>query len=181
MAAGRPLRGSFVATPRSPLCFSVKTQGSTVNLKELLPDLLPQAVYWAEAQSNLAALEGDSLNEFGLKLARQVGVEQPEKIRIQLVSDFTLPVDQPLRDVVVHTGLLGPEMDGITLGHSVLIRRGHHRNIRLLSHEFRHVQQYEKYGSITAFLNDYLWQIAEFGYRKAPLEKDARDHEVTEF
>jgi len=24
VAAGRPLRGSFVATPRSPLCFGVK-------------------------------------------------------------------------------------------------------------------------------------------------------------
>ncbi len=152
-----------------------------MNLKKLLPDLLPQAVNWAEAQSNLAAVEGDHLNEFGLKLARQVGVEQPEKIRIRLVSDFTLPVEQPLRDMVIQTGLLGPDMDGITLGYSVLMRRGHHRNIRLLSHEFRHVHQYEKYGSIAAFLSDYLWQVAEFGYRKAPLEKDAEGHEVSEF
>ena len=27
MAAGRPLRGSFVATPRSPLCFGVNGKG----------------------------------------------------------------------------------------------------------------------------------------------------------
>jgi hypothetical protein len=161
--------------------YAVKIKGLVVDFKELLPDLLPQAVDWVEAQGNLVALAGDPLNELGLKIARQVGVEKPEKIRIQLVSDFALPVEQPLRDVVIYTGLLGSNIDGLTLGHSVLIRRGHHRDIGLLSHEFRHVQQYEKYGSIAAFLSDYLWQVAEFGYRKAPLEKDARNHELTEF
>ncbi len=44
-------------------------------------------------------------------------------------------------------------------------------NPRLLRHEFRHVHQYEKAGSISAFLPIYLGQI------DAPLEADARAHE----
>lgn len=146
-------------------------------MKQLLPELIPQAVEWVQAQADRVSLNGEPLNELGLNIAREVGVDQPEKIRIEFVKDFPLPNAQPLRDVVVHTGLLGPGMAGVTFGHSVLIRQGH-GDIRLFSHEFRHVQQYERYGSIAAFLSDYLRQIAEVGYEKAPLEQDARAHEL---
>lgn len=48
---------------------------------------------------------------------------------------------------------------------------------RLLSHEYRHVHQYEAAGSIAAFLRRYLQQIAEVGYERAPYEIDARQWE----
>jgi hypothetical protein len=48
----------------------------------------------------------------------------------------------------------------------------------LLSHELRHIYQYEAAGSIAAFLPIYLWQIAMVGYEECPLERDARAHEV---
>ena len=48
---------------------------------------------------------------------------------------------------------------------------------RLLTHEFRHVHQYEAAGSIGAFLVRYLQEIAKVGYHDAPLEADARQHE----
>jgi hypothetical protein len=64
----------------------------------------------------------------------------------------------------------------LTLGYSVLVCRGH-ETTRLLSHEFRHVHQYESVGSISAFLPLYLQQIVEFGYDDAPFEADARSCE----
>jgi hypothetical protein len=67
-------------------------------------------------------------------------------------------------------------MAGLTLGHAVFVRRGHD-SWRLLSHEFRHVHQYEQAGSIAAFLPVYLQQIVQFGYANCPLEIDARNHE----
>jgi hypothetical protein len=88
-----------------------------------------------------------------------------------------LPTDTALRNAAVQTGLLGPGMIGLTLGYAVLIRRGHEASPRLLSHEFRHVYQYEAAGSIAAFLPGYLQQIVAFGYVNAPLEADARAHE----
>ncbi|MCK7545231.1 hypothetical protein MLC59_13770 [Marinobacter bryozoorum] len=148
-----------------------------MNLKQLLPQLRPQAIEWAESQADQIAVYGEPLNGLATKIALKMGVKQPELIRIAFVNDLPLPHEQLLRDVAVHTGLLGPNIAGITFGHSVLIRQGH-GNIRLLSHELRHVQQYEHYGSVAAFLNDYLQQIAEVGYEKAPLELDARNHEI---
>jgi hypothetical protein len=49
---------------------------------------------------------------------------------------------------------------------------------RLVSHECRHVYQYETHGSIAAFLPIYLLQIATVGYVNAPFEQDARAHEL---
>ncbi len=76
-------------------------------------------------------------------------------------------------------GLAAPHMARLTLGYAVFVRRGH-ESVRLLSHEFRHVYQYEQAGSIAAFLSAYLPQVVQFGYEQAPLEVDARAHEVAE-
>ena len=70
-------------------------------------------------------------------------------------------------------------MDGLTLGHSILIRHGR-MSRRLLSHECRHVFQYEQAGSIATFLPHYLRSIVQVGYWESPFEKDARDHELAD-
>ena len=88
-----------------------------------------------------------------------------------------MPDDPLLRQAAVETGLLGPKMAGLTLGYAVLVCPGFGHNIRLLSHEFRHVYQYEQAGSIDAFLTTYLHQIVNVGYHDAALECDARAHE----
>jgi hypothetical protein len=68
-------------------------------------------------------------------------------------------------------------MVGLTLGYAVLVCPGYGRDVRLLSHEFRHVYQYEQAGSIAAFLPVYLQQIVTVGYQNAAYERDARAHE----
>jgi hypothetical protein len=146
-----------------------------IDLAASLPMLLPRAVAWAEASVVLTS--GNALQPPELELARSVGVVKPEKIRIGVVDRLPLPTDAALRDAAVQTGLLGPSMIGLTLGYAVLICRGHEASTRLLTHEFRHVYQYEAAGSIAAFLPGYLQQIVTVGYFNAPLEADARAHE----
>lgn len=146
------------------------------DLLSALPQLLGPAITWAEEQSQRVQQEGEQLDAPGLVLAKKVGVESTDRIRIQLVNALPLPEDPALRRAALETGLLGPEMIGLTLGHSIFIVRGH-MGPRLLSHECRHVYQYEMYGSIAAFLPTYLEQIATVGYFGAPLEQDARAHE----
>ncbi|MDA0738126.1 MAG: hypothetical protein O2999_08225 [Nitrospirae bacterium] len=115
-----------------------------------------------------------------MALASEVGVQDPSQIRISLVRHLPLPDDAELREASLQTGLLGANMVGLTLGYSVLVCKGHLTQ-RLLSHEFRHVYQYECHGSIAGFLPPYLQQIIEFGYASCPLELDARAHEINEF
>lgn len=148
-----------------------------IDLAAILPSILPGAVAWAEQQSNLVLVNGASLPQHCIADARTVGVQSPERIRVAIVPSLPLPLDPMLRNVALSTGLLGPNMVGLTLGHAVIVVQGHDTR-RLLTHEFRHVHQYEVAGSIATFLPTYLQQIAAFGYEQAPLEVDARQHEI---
>jgi hypothetical protein len=148
-----------------------------MNLKQALPMLLPGAIAWAEACAKKAAELGEALTPPERELAHRVGVTQPELVRVEIVESLPLPDDPALRSAALSAGLLGPGMVGLTLGHSIFICRGH-KDRRLLSHELRHVFQYEQHGSIAAFLPVYLNQLAEVGYANAALEVDARAHEI---
>lgn len=149
-----------------------------MNLLQELPRLLPGAIAWAEARAARAAEVGDSLTPLEQDMARSVGVSAPERVRVEIVERLPLPEDAALRAAALQAGLLGPNMVGLTLGHSIFICRGH-KTRRLLSHELRHVYQYEQAGSVAAFLPVYLKQVLEVGYHGAPFEADARAHELT--
>lgn len=149
----------------------------TFELASALPLIIPKAITWAEQRASEILTAGEPLTEQGMILARRVGVATPEKIRLMFVTHLPLPTDPILREAALQTGLLGPNMIGLTLGHGIYICNDYNTP-RLLSHECRHVYQYEQAGSIAAFLPQYLRQIAECGYANAPYEIDARTHEV---
>ena len=144
-----------------------------------LPRLLPRAVAWAEEVAGHVASAGEPLDASGLSDAKTVGVQRPERVRVLMVDHLPLPSDSDLQAAALQTGLLGPTMTGLTLGHSILIRRGQ-LSRRLLTHECRHVFQYEQAGSIAEFLPSYLQSIVQVGYFDSPFEKDARAHEMSD-
>jgi hypothetical protein len=117
------------------------------------------------------------LNSEGIDVAMKVGVKHPEKVRVLEVSSLPLPENLILREAAISTGLIGPDMVGLTLGHSIYICSGHMTKC-LLSHELRHVHQYEVFESIEGFLTEYLSQIVTYGYTDSPLEVDARSNEI---
>src|ERR1700722_12759130 len=136
-----------------------------------LPRMLPKAITWVEAREREILVQGQPLNFSGVRLARTVGILHPERIRVRLVTQMPIPEDPELQAAAVQTGLLGPDTKGITFGYGICLLQAHPR---LISHECRHVFQYEQAGSIGPFLEVYLGQIARYGYYDAPLEIDAR-------
>jgi hypothetical protein len=146
------------------------------DLAAALPHLLPKAIAWAEVRSSEITRSGAPLTHLELRIAHLVGVQQPERVRILEVREIPQPQDPDLRQAVAATGFIGPQTIGLTLGYGIYIVAGHSTN-RLVSHECRHVYQYEVAGSIRNFLPVYLEQIAAVGYAAAPLELDARAHE----
>lgn len=148
----------------------------SIDLRAALPALVPKAIAWAESQHAHIVQWGRPLNDNLLTLATSVGVLHPDRIRVAEVPRLPLPDDPDLRQAAIATGLLGPNMVGLTLGYGIYVCQGH-GTIRLLSHELRHVHQYEHAGSIAAFLPAYLQQIVSVGYHNAPFEVDARTHE----
>jgi hypothetical protein len=149
----------------------------TIDLQAALPVLLPRAIVWAQDRAQEILASGTALSDAELLLARRMGVAKPEQIRISVVMALPLPSDPELQQAAVAAGLLGPGMVGLTLGHGIYICAGC-KSARLLSHECRHVYQYEQAGSIAAYLPVYLQQIVTVGYQNAPFEVDARGHEL---
>ena len=149
-----------------------------MDIREQLPDILPLAVRWAEEMNELGQARGALLDDDRQKIARDAGVARPERIRILQTAQMPQPDHPLLREASRQTGLLGPDTTGLTLGYTIFLQPGY-LTTRLLSHEFRHVHQYETFGSIAKFLAEYLRQIVEYGYYDAPLEVDAREHEVS--
>jgi len=148
-----------------------------MDLRQALPHLLPLAIAWAEGEAREVAQTGAPLTPAEEEIARAVGVQRPELVRIAIVDQLPRPKDAALKLAAQQTGLLGPGMVGLTLGYAVFICRGHETR-QLLSHELRHVHQYEQNGSIGCFLPIYLKQIVDVGYINAPFEADARAYEL---
>jgi len=146
-------------------------------LAALLPGLMPAAIAWAEQSAQDIAKTGLPLNEAGLSLARRVGVMYPERVRLKFVDAIPKPEEASLRAAIEVGGFFGPNTAGLTLGHSIYIRNGT-GSPRLVSHELRHVHQYEVAGSIALYLPMYLGQIVQYGYENAPYEVDARANEI---
>ncbi|MGH7014785.1 MAG: hypothetical protein ACREEL_11645 [Stellaceae bacterium] len=147
------------------------------DLRSALPFLVPKAIAWAEQRSAEILANGFPLDAASLSIARHVGVAQPDHVRVLMVPKLPQPSDPQLQQAAVVTGLLGPGMVGLTLGYGIYICNGYY-NTRLLSHESRHVHQYEQAGSIAAYLPIYLKQIVDVGYANCPFEVDARQHEI---
>jgi hypothetical protein len=147
-----------------------------INLAAELPRLLPDAIAWVQVQEAEILATGRPLTATEMRLAAAVGVRDSDRVRIKIVQQLPKPQQPELRLAADQTGLLAPGMVGITFGHGIYIREGTVSN-RLVSHELRHVHQYEAAGSIAAFLATYLQQIVTVGYDNAPLELDARAHE----
>ena len=138
--------------------------------------LLTEAIAWAEKQSEIILKSGEELSDVETDMAKKVGVTHPEIVRIYEVPTLPLPEDLQLRQAALAVGMFSPTMTGLTLGYGIYLVQGH-RNNRLVSHELRHVAQYEEAGSIPEFLSEYLRQLMSVGYTQAQLEIDAREHE----
>jgi len=150
-----------------------------VDLFYELQTLLPMAIKWAEENSDKIQKEGVPLNSEQIKIAKKVGVTNSEKVKVLEVPDLPLPTDPKLNEAAIQTGFLSEEMKGLTLGHSIYICQGHNTT-QLLSHELRHVYQYEAFGSIPGFLVEYLKRIVLVGYENSLLEQDAKQHEIND-
>jgi hypothetical protein len=160
------------------LSLSASANRTSTDIARDLPVMTPRVIDWAEKLAARSLREGAALEERFIEVARKSGVRDPHRIRIVVVDEIPLPEDPHLKVAAGSVGLAQSSAAGMTLGYAVIVHRGWQRDLRLLSHEFRHVAQYEAAGGIRPFLRVHLPQLVEFGYEDSPYEVDARAHEV---
>lgn len=160
------------------LCAAGVAMAGEGGLAQQLPVIAPRVIQWAEVQSGQALRAGVALGAEQVKLARRVGVKHPERVRLVVVEEIPLPDEPALKAASAQVGLSQSWAAGLTLGYAVLVRRGYENDARLLSHELRHVAQYEAHGGIEGFLVRHLEHLVRYGYEGSPFERDARAHEA---
>jgi hypothetical protein len=137
-----------------------------------LPALFPHVVEWISHLEKQAQESGRALTPVEFNLAQTVGVAHPEEVRILSVRRIPLPSHPRVKQLARRVGLLNADTAGLTAGYGVIVRRDCANNLRLLAHEFVHVAQYERLGR-EGFLQEYIQQIAAYGYLNAPFEQEA--------
>ncbi|NOU52280.1 hypothetical protein HG263_17260 [Pseudoalteromonas sp. JBTF-M23] len=155
---------------------------STTNVFASQPDVteflsvLPQYVDWAIEIDKQGQKTGKPLNEADLKLAKDVGVEHPEKVRIVYVEQVPYPYEnRTLKQMGEKIGFIG---EGITnnaqvFGYAIYVRKGYELDRPKMAHELVHVKQIEQASSLLEYSKKHLVDMAKYGYADAPYEAEA--------
>jgi hypothetical protein len=134
---------------------------------------VPLATAWVEEQERKILSEGVRLTPHKAFDAHLVGVKNPGKVRLLKTDFIPLPENPVLRKANELFNLVSPVTAGITFGYGIYIREDWWGDRPLLAHELVHVGQYERRGSVGAFLRDYLEECLTIGYPNGPLEQEA--------
>jgi len=145
-------------------------------LASLLTPVITLASSWVEEQEARILAKGTALTPGQKADAGKAGVAHPEKIRIKFAHSIKPPKQLVLGVASQLTHILGPDTAGLTLRYGIFIRndcQNYRMHRELYLHEFVHVAQYERSGSIAAFLTSYLHECLVPGYPNGPLEQEA--------
>ena len=134
---------------------------------------LPHACVWVSDQERMILESGVPLTSAQLADARLAGVVHPERVRLLQVEKVPFPDNQELQSLAEALNLITPPTPGLALRYGIFIRSEHWGQRWLAVHELAHTAQYERLGSIPAFLECYLYQCLAIGYPSAPMEQDA--------
>lgn len=149
------------------------------DLRHAMQVAIPLAVAWAQEQESIILDTGVQLSPELIEIARKVGVQRPDLVRVRLVPQLPQPNNPILLVLAKTVQLITPNTAGITFQHGIYIRQDCANELRLHAHELAHVGQYERLGGIQPFMHKYCQQLATAGYHNAPMEVEARKAEDT--
>ena len=113
---------------------------------EQVQELLPAAEQFV-AENQAEALEkGVALTASQLELAKRIGVQQPEAVRLYYVDRLPMPADPHLEAVARRFGYSSPFIYAYTFGYGIWIEHDAKDDLELLAHELIHVRQTEQLG-----------------------------------
>jgi len=135
-----------------------------VDFKSALPAFACKGNLLGRGRGHPRAGVGRELSERERELARKVGVTHPSEFASSPSRHYGQPQEQ--------TGLMDPGMVALLLDTQCLSVTS--RDVRLLSHEFRHVYQYEQAGSVAAFLLGISCRSSSAATHRQTFEIDAR-------
>ena len=134
--------------------------------------LLPKAEAWYSQTEIQLAPFGRFLTADEVRTAIQLGVAEPEKVRVVVLEEFPMPKDEQLLAEAKKYGLGGWAEGGRSNGRVILLKPRVAHSPVVLRHELVHLAQQDRMGR-TGFLRRYLIELEMMGYARSPLELEA--------
>ncbi|NKF52671.1 hypothetical protein G3R49_19110 [Shewanella sp. WXL01] len=137
--------------------------------------LLPQYVSWAYDVDAKGLEVGIPLKEREILLATEIGIQNPEKVRIIYVDEVPFPYENyALKILGEALGFVGEGIvnDAQVFGYSIYVRSGYKLDKPRLAHELVHVLQIER-SDLETIITQHFSDLAQYGYQNAPLEVEA--------
>ena len=155
---------------------SISLIGLVVFHKDIVSKILvPQYIEWGYEIEAQGLKLGVSLDSEGLMLAKDIGIQSPEKIRIVYVDEIPFPHDNfALKMLGEAVGFIGDNIinEAQAFGYSIYVRKDYEFDKPSLAHEIVHVLQIER-ANFEDVTFQHLSDLAKYGYDKAPLEVEA--------
>lgn len=141
---------------------------------------LPIAWWWVSRHRRRILEHGRPLSADEHQIAKSLGIEHADKIRVWSVTQVPSPGGALLRGVGRVAGVSTHGAKGMALGHGIYLESAQASRRSLIAHELVHVLQYERLGGTWPFVREYLRQCLRQGYWSAELEIEAR-HKAADF
>jgi hypothetical protein len=155
---------------------SISLIGLVVFHKDIVSKILvPQYIEWGYEIETQGLKSGVPLDSEGLMLAKDIGIQSPEKIRIVYVDEVPFPHDNfALKVLGEAVGFIGDNIinEAQAFGYSIYVRKDYEFDKPSLAHEIVHVLQIER-ANFEDVTFQHLSDLAKYGYDKAPLEVEA--------
>lgn len=130
---------------------------------------------WAKEQERIVCKSGIPLDQSQLADAKEIGVVEPERVRLLEVKHIPVPAHSELHTTIKTPGLNFSNHLGLTVRYGIFLRSDKWSDRPLLRHKLAHTSQYERLGSFELFLRLYLFEcLFQPGYPYGFLEKEAK-------
>jgi len=137
--------------------------------------VLPQYIAWATDTEVSGLKIGEALDEKQLVIAKEIGIKNPEKVRLVYVDEVPFPYENLVLKVVGEAlGFIGEGIinNAQVFGYSIYIRNGYQLTTPNLAHELVHVLQIER-SSLKQVITQHFADLVQYGYENSPLEVEA--------
>jgi hypothetical protein len=133
----------------------------------------PSVYDWIEQQENEIFVTGRNLYLNEMKVAKEIGIKNYDIIKILETDSVPQPKNKMLLEIGKEMGLINSRTNGICFRYGIFIHQNLKDKNATLCHELIHTLQYERLGSIEAFIKKYLKECYDVGYRNSTLELEA--------
>lgn len=143
-----------------------------------LKTLLPLAIRWVGEEEQRILRQGIPLDESQWEMAKKIGISEPGRIRVWKAAGMPAPGNPVLMAAMQLAAMSPHHAMGISFRYGIYLHTSIQDDRRVLAHELTHTLQYERLGSIDAFLQHYVAECLDPGYPAGPLEQEARRMEA---